>query len=302
VLVTEDLTKRFPGRVQPAIENVDLEVRDGEILGLVGLNGAGKTTTIRLAAGVSLPTRGRVLVDGRDIVSEKRLASERLGWVPELFPFETDARALSLLVYFAGFHGLTGPATRAQCRELLARVGLAAVEKDRIRTFSQGMKKRFSLASAMVSDPPNLLLDEILNGLDPEGIAYVRGWVTELRRQKKAVLLSSHLLTELQALADRIVFVHQGRILRTIDRAQLAAAGTITLRITVDNLDAAALEYLAGLGTSRVDGPTVYLDGPKVEPALINTELVRRGYHVVELRIESTSLEAYFLDLVRTAK
>lgn len=298
MLVVENLTKRFPGRVQPAIERIDLEVRDGEILGLVGLNGAGKTTTIRVAAGVNFPTSGRVLVDGRDIVREKRRASERLGWVPELFPFESDARALPLLLYFAGFHGLSGPSARSHCRELLARVGLGAVENDRIRTFSQGMKKRFALASAMISDPPNLLLDEILNGLDPEGIAYVRTWVSELRRQGKAVLLSSHLLSELQALADRIAFVHQGRLLRTIDRAQLAEAGTVTFRITMDNLDAGALQYLASVGTLRVEGRTVYLREPQADSATVNAELVHRGYHVEELHVESTSLESYFLNLV----
>ncbi len=112
MLVVEDLTKRFPGRSKPAIEGIDLEVRDGEVLGLVGLNGAGKTTTIRVAAGVSLPTQGKVLVDGRDIVREKRLASAHIGWVPELFPFEPQARALPLLIYYAGFHGLRGAPAR----------------------------------------------------------------------------------------------------------------------------------------------------------------------------------------------
>lgn len=302
MLVAEDLTKRFPGRSQPAIDGVHLEVRDGEILGLVGLNGAGKTTTIRLAAGVSLPTRGRVLVDGLDIVREKRLASERLGWVPELFPFEPDARALALMVYYAGLTGLTGPAARSHCRELLARVGLAPVENDRIRTFSQGMKKRFSLANAMIGDPPNLLLDEILNGLDPEGIAYVRRWATDLRRQGKAVLLSSHLLIELQAMADRVAFVHQGRILRTIDRAELAAAGGTLLRITVQNLDAAGVEYLSSVGATRIEGTSVYVAQPRFDSATINAELVRRGYRVIEMRVESTSLEAYFLELIGTAR
>ncbi len=302
MLVAEGLTKRFPGRATPAIEGIDLEVRDGEILGLVGLNGAGKTTTIRLAAGVSLPTHGRVLIDGRDIVLEKRRASERLGWVPELFPYEANARALPLLRYFAGFHGRTGPAARDSCRELLARVGLAAVENDRLRTFSQGMKKRFSLASAMVADPPNLLLDEILNGLDPEGIAYVRGWISESRRQGKAVLLSSHLLGELQTLADRVAFVHRGHLLRTIDRGALAAAGTVTLRITVANLDAAAIEYLDSVGSTRVEGRTAYVAQPKLGSDAINAELHRRGYRVEELRIESTSLETYFLGLIGTTQ
>lgn len=298
MIVVEDLTKRFPGRSEPAIEAVDLEVRDGELLGLVGLNGAGKTTTIRIAAGVTRPTRGRVTIDGIDLAHEKRMASQRVGWVPEQFLFDPDARALSLLEYYAGFHGLTGSSARSLCRELLARVGLAEVETGRIRTFSQGMKRRFSLASAMVSDPPNLLLDEIMSGLDPEGMAFVRGWISEIRRQGRAVLLSSHLLAELQTLADRVAFIHQGRILRTVDRSQLTAAGGAVLHISIRNLDDAALQYLTEVGTPRVEGSTVVLTNPRVEPESINSELVKRGYQVLELRVEPTSLETYFLKLI----
>jgi len=302
VLVAEHLTKRFPGRLQPALDDADLELRDGEILGLVGLNGAGKTTTIRVAAGLSLPTSGRVLVDGRDIVREKRSASQHIAWVPELFPFDPSARALPLLVYFAGFHGLRRREARAVCRELLARVGLGAEEQGRVRDFSQGMKKRLSLASAMIADPENLLLDEILNGLDPEGIAFVRRWVLDLRHRGKAVLLSSHQLGELEAVADRVTFVHRGKVLRTIDRAELARAGGRSLRITLRNVDAAALEYLGGIGPIQRDGPVVWVTHPTVETHVLVGELVRRGYEVDEVRAESTSLEAYFLQLIGAAK
>jgi ABC-2 type transport system ATP-binding protein len=302
VIRVEGLTKRFPGRPLPALEDASLDVRDGEILGLVGLNGAGKTTTIRIAAGLSLPSAGRVWVDELDIVAEKRRASEHIAWVPELFPFDPGARALPLLVYFAGFHGLRAAEARPQCRELLARVGLESEERGRVRDFSQGMKKRLSLASAMISDPSNLLLDEILNGLDPEGIAFVRNWVIELRRRKKAVLLSSHQLAELEALADRVTFVHRGRILRTIDRGELARAGGVSLRLTLRNLDAAAVEYLSGLGPTHVSGATIWVARPTAEPHLIVSELVRRGYQIDESRAESTSLEAYFLELIGGAK
>jgi ABC-2 type transport system ATP-binding protein len=302
VILTEHLTKRFPGRAQSAVEDLALELRDGEILGLVGLNGAGKTTTIRIAAGVSLPTSGRVLVDGLDVVREKRRASGRVAWVPELFPFDPSARALPLMTYYAGFYGIDRADAIPRGRELLARVGLEDEEQGLLRNFSQGMRKRFSLASAMIVDPQNLLLDEILNGLDPEGIAFVRNWVVESRRAKKAILLSSHQLTELEALADRVSFVHQGRLLRTIDRAELAAAGTPSLRIVIRNLDPAALTYLATIGETRVDAATVWISRPTAESHVVNAELVRRGYEVAECRIETTSLESYFLQLIGTAR
>ncbi len=302
MLTLRGLTKKFPGKASPAIEGIDLEIRNGEILGLVGLNGAGKTTTIRVCVGLALPTSGSVDVDGRDIVHDKARASQLVGWVPELFPYELSAKALPLLVYFAGFSGLRGSAARSQARELLARVGLASVERDRIRTFSQGMKKRFGLAAVMLSEPRNLLLDEILNGLDPEGIAFVRNWSLEQKRLGNAVLLSSHILAELEAMADRVAFVHNGHLLRIINRAELARAAGTLLRITIENLDAAAVVYLGSLGTARVEGTTVLLADPQLGPSEINAELGRRGYRVSELRLEGTSLEAYFFQLLGAAQ
>jgi ABC-2 type transport system ATP-binding protein len=300
MIVIKGLSKWFPGRSDPAIEDIDLDLRDGQILGLVGLNGAGKTTTIRIAAGVSFPTSGQILVDGHDIVHDKVRASEGVGWVPELYPFAPEARARQLLVYLAGFHGVTGRPADRRARELLSLVGLHGFEDDRIRTFSQGMRRRFGLASAMLSDPQNLLLDEILNGLDPEGIAFVRNWVLELRKQGKGVLLSSHLLTELQALADRIAFIHEGQLIRVVDHQEVARAGTPILHVLLVNPDPAVGTYLGSLGALRTEGRWFLLEKPNLDAASITAELVRRGYRVAEIWPEDASLEDYFLRLIHT--
>jgi ABC-2 type transport system ATP-binding protein len=299
VIVIEDLGKWFPGRSAPAVEDIDLEVRDREILGLVGLNGAGKSTTIRILAGVSLPTTGRVRVDGHDIVHDKVRASERVGWVPEYYPFALEARARRLLVHLAGYRGLTGRKADERAREALKRVGLARFGEVRIRTYSQGMKRRFGLAAAMLADPQNLLLDEILNGLDPEGMAFVRNWVVELRNQGKGVLLSSHLLSELEALADRVAFLHEGNLVRVVDRAELARAGKIALHLHLENADSDAMAYLATLGVVKVERDEILVSEPNQPPATINAELVRRGCRVAEIWYENSSLEEYFLDLIR---
>ena len=298
MIVIEDLSKRFPGRVAPAIEDIDLELRDGEILGLVGLNGAGKTTTIRAAVGVSFPTTGRVLIDGHDILRDKVRASEGIGWVPELFPFAPEARARRLLIYYAGFHGLTGRQANKRAREALNRVGLEGFEDVQIRTYSQGMKRRFGLAAALLADPQNLLLDEILNGLDPEGMAFVRNWVVELRKQGKAVLLSSHLLSELQALADRVAFIHEGNLIRVVDRDELARGGKTTVHITIENPDPNVIAYLGTLGAVQVEPHAIHLSQPAEPAATITAELVRRGYRVSEIWSENASLEEYFLQLI----
>lgn len=302
VLVIEGLTKHFPRARSPAIQAVDLEVRDGEVVGFVGVNGAGKTTTIRIAVGVALPTSGSVSVDGHDIVAAKEEASRGVGWVPEFPNFEPEARALEHLIYLAGFHRIRSSEARARGRELLARVGLGEVERGKIRTFSQGMKKRFALAAAMLHDPPNYLLDEVLNGLDPEGIRFVREWLREGKREHRAMLLSSHILSEVQLVADRIVVIHHGRILRTLRVDELDGLSRRAIRLKVDNLDAAGLEFLRTQGEVRADDAThVRVEGAELDPATLNQELVRRGYRVSQLDRDQADLEEYFLELTRTA-
>ena len=221
--------------------------------------------------------------------------------MPEIFPFSPEDRARRLLVYYAGFHNLTRDLANRRSREVLERVGLAEYEEDRIRTFSQGMRRRFGLAAAMLADPQNLLLDEIMNGLDPEGMAFVRNWVVGLRKQDKSVLLSSHLLSEVQALADRIAFIHHGHLIRVVDRAELTRAGKLVLHITLDNPDSAVAAYLGDLGPLQSEGRSFRLSEPTSDAGSITAELVKRGYRVAEIWIEDASLEGYFLHLIHSA-
>ena len=293
----EGLTKSFTRRGPPAVEDASFEVADGEIVGFVGLNGAGKTTTIRVAAGVSLPTSGRVLIDGHDVVTEKVEASRRLGWVPEIPNFEPNASAISLMEYFAGFYGIPATDARPKSMELLASVGLRGEEGKKIRSYSQGMKKRFSLAASMLSAPKNYLFDEVLNGLDPEGIRYFRRLMVDLRSKGCSVLLSSHILVEIEGIADRIVFIHRGKVIKTIARGELASVGKSSLRIVIRNTDERARTYLEGLGTVSAEGGA-FMVSTDVDPAKVNSELMKMGYEVTEFGQRNEGLEEYFLGLV----
>jgi ABC-2 type transport system ATP-binding protein len=292
-----------PGRrrVTVALKGLDLEVRPGEILGLVGLNGAGKTTAIRIACGITLPTAGTVLVDGHDIVREKIEASKHLGWVPEFPNFEPRGQAIDLLEYYAGYHRMSGPETLRWCAEVLSQVGLAGREFDRLETYSQGMKKRFSLASALLCRPTNLLLDELLNGLDPDGIRSVRALLLALRKEGRSILLSSHVLSEVQALADRIAFVHEGAVLGIVTREGLSSAPTRRLRIVLREESPAALSYLGSVGKVAQDGRTYFLTEADVPTDEVNEQLVHRGVRVLELRSETEDLESYFFRLIEGA-
>ena len=148
-----NLTKHY-GRGETKVSTLDdvsFSVEDGEVVGFVGLNGAGKTTTIRVASGVSLPTSGAVTIDGHDIVADKRKASEQIGWVPEFPNYEQNAKAESLLLYFAGFRRIERDAAERRAKELFQLLELSGHERERLRDYSQGMKKRFSLALSSAS-------------------------------------------------------------------------------------------------------------------------------------------------------
>ncbi len=297
MIKVDRLTKVFSKNSPPAIDSVSFEVANGEIVGFVGLNGAGKTTTIRIAAGISLPTSGSASVDGHDLVTDKVEASKRIGWVPELPNFEPNATAMSLMEYFGGFYDLSPSTSRSRSAELLRSVGLEGSESKKLRTYSQGMKKRFSLAASMLGSPQNYLFDEVLNGLDPAGIHYFRSLMTDFRSRGAAVLLSSHVLVEVESIADRVVFIHKGKIIKTITRGDLAGLGGTVVRMVIRNVDEKALAYLRGLGELRSEGGALFLSS-QTDAARLNSDLVRRGYEVTEFAVQREGLEEYFLNLV----
>jgi ABC-2 type transport system ATP-binding protein len=294
-------TKVFSAKQGPVISSVSFDVRNGEIVGFVGLNGAGKTTTIRIAVGVTLATSGTVVIDGHDITREKPEASKSIGWVPEIPNFEPNAKAWPLMRYLAGFYDIDRAEARRKSKDLLASVGLSGFENRKIRTYSQGMKKRFSLAVSLLSDPQNYLFDEVLNGLDPEGIHFFRELMRGQKRVNKAILLSSHILTEIENIADRIVFIHRGRVIKIVTREELAAyeGEKGVLRIILQTASDDAISYLKTLGgTVQVQGNEIILSDFRGDSSQVNTELVKKGFPVREIKFEKTGLEQYFFDLI----
>jgi ABC-2 type transport system ATP-binding protein len=279
-----------------------LEVRKGEVLGLVGLNGAGKTSMIRVGAGLILPTSGTVLLNGYDIVSEKVKASSSVGWVPEFPNFDPHARAAELLEYLGGYNGLGGPSFRSRCFYLLGEVGLAGCEFQKLGSFSQGMKKRFSLATAILAKPQNLLLDELLNGLDPEGIRYVRNLISTLRKDGASILLSSHILSEVENMANRIAILHNGSLLKVVSRDELHNSTAQRLRVKLVEMEGDAPSYLSSIGEVTRDGLDFTISNPTSEPWEVNQELVRRGCKVAEIRMDREDLESLFFRLIHEAR
>ncbi len=297
----EHVSKSYSSKSPLAVDDVSLEIKDGEILGLVGLNGAGKTTTIRMASGIILPTSGKIVVDGYDIVQEKMKASSRVGWIPEFPNFEPNAKPIPLMKYFAGFYDLGSADVESLIKERLDRVGLSPYLNRKLRTYSQGMKKRFSIAESLIGDPQNIFFDETLNGLDPEGVVFVRKLINGLKSEGKAILLSSHILTEVQNIADKVAIISHGKLIKTLSRDEMKSLGKEAIHITVDNPDEKLAELLEPFGKVSVSTGEITITDLSVARSdypEIPASLIGKGYRVRNFSSTGVSLEEYFFSLV----
>jgi ABC-2 type transport system ATP-binding protein len=301
MITIENLTKIYSPKEGPAVDDFSLEIKNGEILGFVGLNGAGKSTTIRISAGITLPTSGDVYINGKSITKEKIEASRNVGWVPEIPNYEMNAKPIPLMKYFAGYYGLPNDQEEKNIRELLTEVGLWEYRDKKLRTYSQGMKKRFSLAESLIGDPDNLMFDETLNGLDPEGVQFVRQLIVDQKKKGKAILLSSHILSEIEAVSDRIAIIHHGKLVKILDRAELNALGREKIVMEIDNFDERALGLISKYGEVKETGNDIVLTSLKIEkknyPEIMST-LVPLGYKVRKFEPSGESLEEFFFNII----
>jgi ABC-2 type transport system ATP-binding protein len=286
---TTDLTKRYGPRA--AVDHVGLRVRRGEVYGFLGPNGAGKTTTLRMLLGLVRPTSGTVRVLGAP--PGNRAALARIGMLvesPAFYPYLSGRDNLRVVARYGGV-----PATRVD--QTLETVGLSARASDRFAAYSLGMQQRLGLAAALLKDAELLILDEPTNGLDPAGVAEMRLLLRRLGRGGRTVLLSSHLLGEVQQVCDRIGVLSGGRLLREGTVAELRGHGA--LLVTAQPLEQAHIVAQRLLGPDRVavqDG-ALRLQAEPDQAALVNRELVTAGVAVSALGWAERTLEDVFLEL-----
>lgn len=255
VVAVQGLTKTFRDFwMRPrarAVTDVTFEIRPHEIFGLLGPNGSGKSTTIKILLGLLKPTKGRVAVFGKaptDVMIKKRI-----GYLPEesyLYPF---LNARETLDYYGRLFGLDHSTRQKRIDELLDMVGLKAAQYRQVREYSKGMQRRIGLAQALINDPDLLILDEPTTGLDPIGTRQVKDLIIELGRRGKTVLLSSHLLADVEDVVDRMVVLYGGRIRREGTREQMLEA-TDRTTIETDQLDEQTLAEIDELIRRRTSG------------------------------------------------
>ena len=213
------LSKHF-GAVH-ALEDVSFQALDGRITGLLGPNGAGKSTTLRILSTVLAPDHGSARIGGVDVAAQPLAARRLLGVLPHSSGLYPQLTARENVEYYGRLQGLSEPALRNRVPALLERLDLTAIADRRAKGFSQGERTKVALARAMVHDPPHLLLDEPTNGLDVMATRHLRDWLRELRAEGRCVLLSSHVMQEVEALVDDLVIVAAGRVTLTGTPAEL---------------------------------------------------------------------------------
>jgi ABC-2 type transport system ATP-binding protein len=284
----QGLTKRF-GDVL-AVDQLEFRVDPGTVVGFLGPNGAGKTTTLRMLLGLVTPTAGTATIAGRPY-RELPDPARRVGAVLEASGFHPGRSARDHLRVLATAAGLDP----RRVDEVLEQTGLAAAGRRRVGGFSLGMRQRLGLAAALLGDPEVLILDEPANGLDPEGVRWLRGLVRGLADQGRTVLVSSHVLAEVAQTVDQVVIIDRGRLVAQSTLAALTA-GADTVRVRTPQPEA-----LRDLLVAR--GASVTLDGPgQLMVAGATTEQVGQaaaagGVVLHEMRFERSNLEDVFLEL-----
>ena len=287
--------RRLRGGRTVALDGLDLDVPEGGVFGFLGPNGSGKTTTIRCLLGLVQPSSGSCQVLGADKAGLPSVIG-RIGSIveaPAFFPRFSGRRNLEFL---AGVQGID----RARVNSVLAEVGLATRGKDPVRTYSLGMKQRLGIAAALLKDPALLILDEPANGLDPAGIKEVRELLRRLGSEGRTVFVSSHILSEIEQVCDRVAILAKGRCISSGPVDELLSARSTGLVVKIDDA-ARAVEVLGRAGMSAsVAGDRVRVDGPASDGSKVTRALAEAGLYLSELRADELDLESIFLELTES--
>jgi ABC-2 type transport system ATP-binding protein len=244
------LTKRYGAKT--AVSDLSFAVRPGVVTGFLGPNGAGKSTTIRMILGLDRPTSGSVTVNGRPY-AQRQAPLHEVGSLLEARSVHTGRRARSHLRALAATTGI--PSRRVD--EVIEIVGLGPVARQRAGKFSLGMSQRLGIAVALLGDPATLILDEPVNGLDPDGILWVRGLLRDMAAEGRTVFLSSHLISEMALTADRLIIIGRGRLLADATVAELTSGGQRTLEAAFMELTHGDVEYRGAATSTPAAGPAL---------------------------------------------
>jgi len=294
MIVAENLTKRYGSTT--AVDGVSFTVRPGQVTGFLGPNGAGKSTTMRMIVGLDAPSAGHVSVSGHRY-NESRSPLTEVGVLLDAKAVHTGRSARGHLRAMAATHGI--PNSRVD--EVIALTGLEAVANKRAGKFSLGMGQRLGIAAALLGDPQTLILDEPVNGLDPEGVRWVREFVRHLAQEGRTVLLSSHLMSEMSQTADHVIVLGRGRVLADAPLAELVGAWTRNEVLVRTPRAADLASALAAPDVTVTDAGNGALSVSGISASAIGDLAAERGIPLHELTPRTGSLEEAYMALTEGA-
>jgi ABC-2 type transport system ATP-binding protein len=301
MIVTQDLSKQFGDYW--AVNKVNLDIQQGEVLALLGPNGAGKTTTIRILTSVLRPTKGRAWIAGYDVVKEPKKVRAAVGVLTEQHGLYGRMPAIDYLDFFGQLYGLTTEERKARTERLLDEFSLGDDSDRRIEEYSKGMRQKLALARALLHDPPVLLLDEPTSAMDPESAHLVRDAIRDLRSASRAIIICTHNLSEAEELADKIAVIRQGEIIvqgspddlksKMLGPAEYEVRLASQLNGQEPKLPAGAVLTSEGLDWLRYQT----INPNEVNPELLQL-LLEQGFPVVGLREVPRSLEQVYMQAI----
>lgn len=287
----ESLTKTYGGRT--AVDDVSFTVRPGRVTGFLGPNGAGKSTTMRLVVGLESPTGGRTRVNGKPYAQHRAPLTE-VGVLLDAKAVHPRRTARAHLAALAATHGIP----RSRVQEVVDLTGLGAAADKRVGGFSLGMGQRLGIAAALLGDPRTVVLDEPVNGLDPEGVAWVRHLCRYLAAEGRTVFLSSHLMSEMAQTADHLVVIGRGRILADAPIEHVLAGGRTSTRVrTTDRPGLRRALGRSGADVTDLDGDGVVVTGPG--PRQIAEAAMAEGVLLYEITPLTETLEDVYLTMTQ---
>lgn len=300
----DKLTKKFGDFY--AIQNVCLELEQGDLFGFIGPNGAGKTTTMRIIATLSEPTSGEAYVCGHSVYNSPKEIRRMVGYMPDFFGVYDDMKVIEYLEFFAAAYRLKGAARRARCEEMLDVVDLMFKRDAYANTLSRGQTQRLGLARTLLHDPQVLLLDEPLSGLDPRARIEMRNLLRRLGQMGKTVIVSSHILPELADICNKVGIINRGilevnatvaEVMRQVrNRVVLIVAVKENLELAAQVVDQAAFVESTVVGDGRL---VVTLKENENDFSPLASALVTAGLQLTEFREEETNLESAFMALTK---
>lgn len=298
VLRTNGLTKQFGSHL--AVNQVSLHIKRGEIYGFIGKNGAGKTTFMKMISGLSSPSAGEMELFGAK-GKETAQYHSRIGNLieaPGLYPGMTGTENLKCKIYALGIH------KPKYEQALMEQVGLTKAGNKKVKNYSLGMRQRLGIAMALIGEPDFLILDEPINGLDPQGMVEIRDMLLQLKEEKNmTIMVSSHILEELYKIADTFGIIHEGRLLQEISREDLSIKCSDYAQLIVsDAAKACTVLESSGIRDFKViDSRTIHIYETIGQLGSLNMKLVQDGCTVESLSMVQENLENYFLNLTGSA-